>query len=132
MSRTFLLLGSLNAFLAVALGAFGAHALRARLPADRLAVYQVGVDYHLIHALGLILIAALSDRWGASARVCWAGWLLLAGIAFFSGSLYLLAFSGVRAWGMVTPLGGVCFLAGWALLAVAAIREPPAPWSGGS
>lgn len=122
--RAFLLLGAVNAFLAVALGAFGAHALRARLPADLLAIYQTGVQYHLIHALGLILIALFADRLaGAGALVAASGWLLAAGIVLFSGSLYALAMSGVRVLGAITPLGGVCFLAGWALLAAAALRK---------
>jgi uncharacterized membrane protein YgdD (TMEM256/DUF423 family) len=118
----FLLLGSINAFLAVALGAFGAHGLKSRLTADRLAVYQTGVHYHLAHALGLILIALLAERLPASAPIQWSGWLLTTGIVLFSGSLYLLAISGVRVFGAITPLGGLCFLTGWALLAVAAAK----------
>lgn len=128
MLRTFLLLGAVNAFLAVALGAFGAHALRARLPAALLAVYQTGVQYHLVHALGLLLVALLADRLaGAGALVAASGWLLAAGIVLFSGSLYALAITGVRVLGAITPLGGVCFLVGWALLAAAAWRSAPTP-----
>lgn len=123
MVRTFVLLGGVNAFLAVALGAFGAHALRSRLPLDLLAVYQTGVQYHLTHALGLLLIAALYEPLGKSVLVQCSGWLLIAGILLFSGSLYVLALSGMRLFGAITPFGGVCFLAGWALLAAGAIRR---------
>ena len=124
MMRTFLLIGAVNAFLAVALGAFGAHALRARLAPDLLAIYQTGVQYHLVHALGLILIALLAERLsGAASLVAASGWLLTVGIALFSGSLYALAITGIHRLGAITPLGGVCFLAGWALLAAAALRK---------
>ncbi len=122
--RSFLLLGALNAFLSVALGAFGAHALRSRITPDLLAIYQTGVQYHMVHALGLLLIAALSERLTATALVRWSGWLLVAGIVLFSGSLYALALTGIRILGAITPLGGLCFLAGWALLATAALRGP--------
>lgn len=122
MARMFLLLGSINAFLAVALGAFGAHGLKSQLTADRLEVYQTGVHYHLAHALGLILIALIAERLPTSAPVQWSGWLLTIGIVLFSGSLYILSISGIRIFGAITPLGGLCFLAGWALLAVAAAK----------
>ena len=110
---------------AVALGAFGAHGLRARLDAYSLSVYEKAVFYHFIHALGILLVALLArtntitDE-GAS-RVAW---LLLIGILFFSGSLYALAVSGVRMLGAITPIGGVAFIAGWALLAYEAFRAP--------
>lgn len=123
MVRTFVLLGGVNAFLAVALGAFGAHALRPRLAPDLLAVYQTGVQYHLTHALGLLLMAVLYEQLGQSTLVRWSGWLLTAGILLFSGSLYALALSGVRLFGAITPFGGVCFLTGWALLAAGAVRR---------
>lgn len=124
MLRSFVLLGAGNAFLVVALGAFGAHALRSRITPDLLAVYQTGVQYHMVHALGLILIAALSERLTATRLVRWSGWLLTAGIVLFSGSLYALALTGTRALGAITPLGGLCFLTGWVLLMIAALREP--------
>jgi uncharacterized membrane protein YgdD (TMEM256/DUF423 family) len=122
MLKTFLLLGSVNAFLSVALGAFGAHALKSRLSTDMLAVYQTGVQYHMIHALGLILIALLSDKLGNSSLVTASGWSLFIGIILFSGSLYVLSISGIKILGAITPLGGVAFLLGWLLLAIAALK----------
>jgi uncharacterized membrane protein YgdD (TMEM256/DUF423 family) len=122
MSRIFVLFGSINAFLAVALGAFGAHALRDRLAPELLAVWQTGVTYHLTHALGLLLVGVLAHQHAESVYIRWAGWLLLVGIVLFSGSLYLLAFTGVRSFGMITPLGGVTLLGGWAALAAAMLK----------
>ena len=110
--------GAVFAFLGVALGAFGAHALRDRLSTDMMAVYQTGVQYQMIHALALLALGA-QER--VSAKV--TGWLFLVGIVVFSGSLYALALSGVKAFGAVTPLGGVAFLAGWAVLAVNALHR---------
>ena len=107
--------------LGVLLGAFGAHGLRERLTPDLLAVYETGIRYHLIHALGLLAVAWASERW-ANAWVGAAGWLFVAGIVVFSGSLYLLAVTGTRWLGAITPIGGLCFLAGWAALTAAALR----------
>lgn len=125
MERFFLVAGALSGGLAVAAGAFGAHALKARLPADLLAVFQTGAQYQLAHALALLASGWLVHRAPGGAASA-AGWLFLAGTVLFSGSLYALALTGVRALGAVTPLGGVAFLAGWAALAVAAFRLPPA------
>jgi uncharacterized membrane protein YgdD (TMEM256/DUF423 family) len=122
MGRIFIAIGSLSAFLAVALGAFGAHALRARLAPDMLAIYETGVKYHLIHSLGLILIGIILHWMSPGVLIQWSGWLLLAGIIIFSGSLYILSISGTKAWGAVTPLGGLSFLAGWILLAIGILR----------
>jgi uncharacterized membrane protein YgdD (TMEM256/DUF423 family) len=122
MLKTFLMLGSLNAFLSVALGAFGAHALKSKLSSDMLDVYHTGVQYHMIHSLGLILIALLADRLGNSTLVTVSGWSLFIGIVLFSGSLYALSLSGIKVLGAITPLGGVSFLLGWALLAIAALK----------
>jgi len=97
-------------------GAFAAHALRQRLPADLLTVFETGARYQIYHGLGLIAVAFAADRWPL-AHADWAGWAFLAGIVLFSGSLYALSLSGYRALGAVTPLGGACFIAGWALLA---------------
>jgi uncharacterized membrane protein YgdD (TMEM256/DUF423 family) len=119
MDRLFATLGALSAFLAVGAGAFGAHALRARLPADLLAVFETGARYQMYHALGLFAVAWAVTRWPGPWPVR-AGWLFLAGTLLFSGSLYGLALSGVRWLGAVTPLGGLCFLAGWLCLALAA------------
>lgn len=121
MERIFLTLAASLGFLAVALGAFGAHALKARLPDDLMAVFQTGVQYHFYHALALAAVAWWVERAPSSAATA-AGWCFLAGIALFSGSLYALALSGVRVLGAVTPLGGLAFLAGWASLAWAARR----------
>lgn len=101
--------------LAVSAGAFGAHGLRSRVSPEMLAVFETGARYHLTHALGLIAVAWLASWRGAAADT--AGWLLSAGILLFSGSLYLLAVSGIRAFGVVTPFGGLAFLAGWAAFA---------------
>jgi uncharacterized membrane protein YgdD (TMEM256/DUF423 family) len=120
MDKTFLLLGAVAAFLAVALGAFGAHGLRARLSPEMLAVFQTGVQYHMSHALALILVSGIMGRMSGW-LIQTAGWCFAAGIVFFSGSLYLLAVTGVTILGAVTPIGGLLFLAGWACLAFAAI-----------
>jgi uncharacterized membrane protein YgdD (TMEM256/DUF423 family) len=114
-------LGAASAGLAVAAGAFGAHALRARLPADLLAVFETAARYQMYHALALLAVAWLADRRGTT-PVKAAGWLFVAGTVIFSGSLYTLALSGVRALGAITPLGGVCFLAGWLCLGLAFAR----------
>jgi uncharacterized membrane protein YgdD (TMEM256/DUF423 family) len=107
-------LAALNGFIAVAAGAFGAHGLRKRLDADLLAIFETGARYQMYHALALFGAAWLISRDVAPARP--AAWLLLAGIVIFSGSLYALALTGVRGLGAVTPIGGLCFLVGWALL----------------
>ncbi|MDZ7754256.1 MAG: DUF423 domain-containing protein [Gammaproteobacteria bacterium] len=114
-----LLAGAICAFLAVALGAFGAHGLSQRIDADLLEVYHTAVDYHMFHSLGLVAVGLL-QRHTPSSAARWAGALFLAGIVVFSGSLYVLAVSGVRQLGMVTPVGGVAFLAGWIVFAFAA------------
>jgi uncharacterized membrane protein YgdD (TMEM256/DUF423 family) len=127
MDRTFFLLGSLGAGLAVALGAFGAHALQARLAPGLLAVYDTAVRYQTTHSLALLAVAWASTRWPGSARAFAAsGWLFFAGIVLFSGSLYLLSLTGLRTWGAVTPLGGVAWLLGWACLAWGVWHAPSA------
>lgn len=118
-AKLFLILGALNAFLAVLLGAFGAHALKARLTADMMTVFHTGNQYHFYHALGLLLVGLVAVQLPDSALLRAAGWLMLAGIALFSGSLYVLAISGVRWLGAITPFGGMAFLAAWLLLAMA-------------
>ena len=125
MARLWLVLAAANGFLAVALGAFGAHGLKKMLEAvpdgaQRLDWWQTAAHYHLAHALALGLVAALAPH-AAGRLPAVAGWLLLAGIALFSGSLYTMTLTGVRALGAVTPVGGVCLLGGWlAVLAAAA------------
>jgi uncharacterized membrane protein YgdD (TMEM256/DUF423 family) len=121
MDRVFFGVGAASAFIAVAAGAFGAHALRARLSPELLAVFETGARYQMYHALGLIAAAWAAARWPGG-LTHWAGWLFVAGTLLFSGSLYALALSGLRWLGAVTPLGGVAFLGGWACLMMAAWR----------
>jgi uncharacterized membrane protein YgdD (TMEM256/DUF423 family) len=126
MSRIMLAGGTLAAFLAVALGAFAAHGLRARLAPDLLAVFETGVRYQMYHALALLAAGVLAERRAQTAlRV--AGWSFACGMLLFSGSLYALALSGVRALGAITPLGGAAFLAGWLALLHAVTHRAPAP-----
>ena len=123
MDRTFLALGALSAGISVAAGAFGAHALKARLAPDLLAIFETGARYQMYHALGLVAAAWAGSRGPAAhGAASWAGWLFVAGTVLFTGSLYALALTGVRALGAVTPFGGVAFLAGWVALALAALR----------
>jgi len=117
MDRLFAVMGAASALLAVAAGAFGAHALRARLAPDLLAVFETAVRYQMYHALALLFVAWAATHWPL-APVRAAGWLFVVGTVVFSGSLYLLALTGVRGFGAVTPLGGLAFLAGWLALAV--------------
>ncbi|OUM97218.1 MAG: hypothetical protein A9Z00_01970 [Thermobacillus sp. ZCTH02-B1] len=115
--ETFVALGGILMAIGVALGAFGAHALKDRLPPDRLATFRTGVQYHLIHALGLIAVGILAGEYPDAGMIEAAGWLLALGIALFSGSLYVLSVKRIRWLGPVTPLGGLSFIVGWALLA---------------
>lgn len=122
MEKLFLVLAALLGGLAVALGAFGAHALQARISEQLLQTFETGVRYHFYHALALTAVVVAVGRWPQSSLAVAAGWLFIAGIVVFSGSLYLLALTGVRWLGAITPIGGVAFLAGWACLALAAWR----------
>jgi uncharacterized membrane protein YgdD (TMEM256/DUF423 family) len=119
-ARIAIIVGSAAMFVAVALGAFGAHALRARLTPDMTAVWQTAVQYHAWHALAILAVGVLLSQWPGQRAVEVAGWLFVAGIVLFSGSLYAMALTGVRGLGAVTPFGGVAFLAGWAALVWAA------------
>lgn len=124
-ARRFFALGALFALLAVAGGAFGAHALRARLDPQMLAVFETGVRYQFMHAFGLFVAAAACLLNSSGSRLpSLAGWLFVAGIVLFSGSLYLLSVAGLRGLGIVTPFGGAAFIAGWACLVVWVIRLP--------
>ena len=123
MDRIFAALGALSGFIAVGAGAFGAHALKARLTPQLLAVFETGAHYQMVHALALLAVAWAITRWPGRAAVA-SGWCFVAGTAIFSGSLYLLALTGVRGFGAITPIGGVLFLAGWLLLALSAWRSP--------
>jgi uncharacterized membrane protein YgdD (TMEM256/DUF423 family) len=118
MSRTFWFLGCVFGFLGVAAGAFGAHALRGRVPPDLLAVFETAARYQMYHALALLAASRMASR--RCGRL--AGWMFAVGIVLFSGSLYVLALSGVRWLGAITPLGGAAFLAGWVALALAGRR----------
>jgi uncharacterized membrane protein YgdD (TMEM256/DUF423 family) len=122
MDRLFFSLGAWSALLSVGAGAFGAHALRTRLSAEYLPVFETAARYQMYHALGLLAVAWAVSRWpGGMAQ--WAGWLFVLGTVLFSGSLYALALTGTRWLGAVTPLGGVAFLLGWLCLALSA-RTP--------
>ncbi|MET0388063.1 MAG: DUF423 domain-containing protein [Polyangiales bacterium] len=117
----------MNGFLSVLLGAFGAHGLRNSLAnapdgARRLEVWETAARYHLIHAVALAVLASLMVRLQGQALPI-AGYLFQAGIVLFSGSLYIVAFSGVRGFGAITPFGGLCFLAGWVSVVVAALKS---------
>jgi uncharacterized membrane protein YgdD (TMEM256/DUF423 family) len=122
-AKLFLVLGAAAALAGVLLGAFGAHALKARLGADALALWRTAVEYHFYHALGLLAVGLVAAHLPGSVLLRWSGALMLAGIVLFSGSLYLLALGFARALGAVTPVGGVAFIAGWLLLAVAVLRS---------
>jgi uncharacterized membrane protein YgdD (TMEM256/DUF423 family) len=122
VDRTFFGLGAASAFLSVAAGAFGAHALRERLSPELLAAFETGARYQMYHALGLIAAAWAAARWPGTLPQL-GGWLFVAGTVLFSGSLYALALSGIRWLGAITPLGGIAFLVGWICLALTP-RQP--------
>jgi uncharacterized membrane protein YgdD (TMEM256/DUF423 family) len=122
-ARIFLAAGGIATFAAVLLGAFGAHALKARLSPEMLGVWHTGVEYHFYHAFGLLVVGLAATHLPDSKLLRWSGWAMLAGILLFSGSLYALALSGERSFGIVTPFGGLAFLAAWALFAAAALRS---------
>jgi len=118
--KLFLMLGSISGFLSVALGAFGAHALKEKLDEYSLGIFHTGVTYQTTHALALVLFALLLKWYPDSSGLVWAGWCFVAGTLIFSGSLYTLAMTGIKVLGAITPIGGVLFLVGWALLAILA------------
>lgn len=117
MCKHFLALGALSAFLAVAMGAFGAHGLKHILSPEMLEVFKTGVNYQMWHALGLLLVAILQQQLGHDRYLSWSGNLFLIGMLLFSGSLYVLTIFNMKWIGMITPLGGLAFLAGWLCLA---------------
>lgn len=123
MSKTFLILGAINAFLCIALGAFGAHGLKQTLSESMLTVYQTGVQYHFYHAFGILFIGLLLHHYPKSRLIPISGWLMMTGIILFSLSLYALSLTGIRTLGMITPFGGISFLSAWALLAFAIWKE---------
>ena len=117
-NQTILLAGAIFMALAVLLGAFGAHALKKVLSPDMLAIYKTGVEYQFYHALGLLLIGVIGFHI-RSRYLQWAGLFISIGIIIFSGSLYVLTLSGIKALGAITPIGGLSFVAGWIFLAIA-------------
>ena len=123
LAQMFFMLGSVNMLVAVALGAFGAHALKTSLAPDLMNVYQTGNQYHFYHGLGMLALAVAGGILKPSRLLWWGGAFMLAGIVLFSGSLYALAFTGRRWIGMITPFGGTGFLVAWALLTLAAWRN---------
>lgn len=123
MVNRWLATGAVLAGLGVAAGAFGTHALSGRLSSDLLDVFETATRYHLLHAVALLVVGLAAARDAGHRMWNAAGWLFTAGILVFSGSLYALALTGARWLGAVTPIGGACFLAGWAVVAVAATRS---------
>ncbi|GER66326.1 UPF0382 membrane protein YwdK [Weizmannia acidilactici] len=120
--KIFVLLGAINAFLSVALGAFGAHGLQGRMEQKYLDIWETGVRYEMYHALGLMAIGILSGMIKSSALLNWSGWLMFIGIVLFSGSLYVLCLTKINVLGAITPIGGIAFLAAWVLLGTAAVK----------
>jgi len=121
MSRTFFLIASVYGFFSVAFGAFGAHALKGRLDEYSIGVFRTAVEYQFFHVFALALVAILIDRY-PSELWRWTGLAFTVGVFIFSGSLYLLALTGVRTWGAITPIGGVLLLAGWAMMGLTLLR----------
>lgn len=121
MFKQLIISGVINAFLAVALGAFAAHGLKQSLDAYELGIWQTAVDYQMAHALGLILIGLLANNLNINLNK--PGWLMLCGIILFSGSLYILSLTGIKALGMITPIGGTCFLIAWIWVGIAVYRS---------
>ncbi|WP_315795142.1 DUF423 domain-containing protein [Paenibacillus sp. BIC5C1] len=118
MQRKWMMLGAVLTMLSVAIGAFGAHMLKEKIGADAIAVYETGVQYHMIHAIGLLIVGLTAGQLGPSTKLKWAARLLFIGIIIFSGSLYVLSISGIKILGAITPIGGVAFIVGWLLLAL--------------
>ena len=116
MDRVFFILGSLAALLGVGLGAFAAHGLKGRVSSELLDAFEVGVRYQMFHALALLAVGWAWSRWPRT-EITIAGWLFLAGVLLFSGSLFLLTLTGVRSIGIITPIGGLLLMTGWLLLA---------------
>ena len=123
MSRLAILFGAGNAVLAIMLGAFAAHAIKETLSERMLAIFSTAVDYHLYHALGLILLGLLMTQLPASKALTIAMYLMLFGIVVFCGSLYALSLSGITKLGMITPIGGIAFIAAWAFIFIAFVKQ---------
>jgi uncharacterized membrane protein YgdD (TMEM256/DUF423 family) len=123
MAKLFITLASFSGMLAVMLGAFAAHALKNTLDEYSLGVFQTAVQYHFYHSFALLAVGILALSLPESSLLRSSGWLFVIGLLLFCGSLYVLSFSGVRWLGAITPLGGLCFIAGWAALAAAAWKS---------
>jgi uncharacterized membrane protein YgdD (TMEM256/DUF423 family) len=121
--KTFIIVGAINAFLAVALGAFGAHGLKDKVEPYYLDIWKTGVTYQMFHALGIIAVAMLLGKSAASSLFTWSGWLMLIGIVLFSGSLYVLTLTKISPLGIITPFGGVAFLTAWILMIIGALKN---------
>lgn len=122
MAKLFLFIGSIIMALAVVIGAFGAHGLEGKLSERMMKNYQTGVQYHMIHGLGILAVGLLAVKMTTSGLLTGAGWSFLIGIILFSGSLYAMALTGITKLGAITPIGGLAFIVGWVLLAIAALR----------
>ncbi|GLH64012.1 MULTISPECIES: DUF423 domain-containing protein [Bacillaceae] len=120
--KMFVLLGAINAFLAVALGAFGAHGLEGKIPDRYLEIWKTGVQYQMFHALGLFVVGLLLGKFPNISLLTTAGWIMFIGIVLFSGSLYVLSVTQIKPLGMITPFGGVAFLIAWVLIGYAAMK----------
>lgn len=116
--KLFTILGAINGFLSVALGAFGAHILDGRVSEYGMEIWDKAVTYQMLHALALLFVALLAGKYGRAKQIKWAGWLFFFGILIFSGSLYVLALTKISMLGAITPIGGVSFLAGWVMVMV--------------
>lgn len=115
--------GAVCMALAVVIGAFGAHGLKNRLSDDMMQVYQTGVEYHLAHGLGILMIAVIAALYNGNPLILKAGWVMAGGVLLFSGSLYALAITGIKPLGAITPIGGLAFIAGWGMLAFGLIKQ---------
>jgi uncharacterized membrane protein YgdD (TMEM256/DUF423 family) len=120
--KTFIFLGALNAFLAVALGAFGAHGLEGKIPDRYLEIWKTAVQYQMFHALGLFVVGLLLGKFPQASLISAAGWIMFIGIVLFSGSLYVLSVTQIKPLGAITPFGGVAFLIAWVLIGYAAMK----------
>lgn len=121
--KLFIIIGAIFAFLAVAFGAFGAHALEGRVVGKYMDNWQTAVQYQMFHAIGIFIVALLLAKMPDSSLLTWSGWLMAFGILFFSGSLYILALTKISILGAITPIGGVAFLIGWVLILIFAVKH---------
>ncbi|MFT5691338.1 MAG: uncharacterized membrane protein YgdD (TMEM256/DUF423 family) [Oceanicoccus sp.] len=118
VAKTFLMIAAICGIFAVIIGAFGAHGLKHRLTVELMGVYQTAVQYHFYHSLALLAVGMLLLQYPNASAFQWSGWLMFAGLIIFSGSLYVLALTGIKWMGAITPIGGVAFIAGWLALAI--------------